>query len=113
MNLVSIYQETAKASIRSTVHMQKAADKMAQTLIEATVVSSKDVTGNVMKEYINNCYQTRQQFLDKMAETAEKLITDYPFKKEVEEFNFRASENTKKAFELFSFPVVNAATAKK
>lgn len=105
MNLLSIYQETAKVSIRSTIHLQKATDKMTQTLLEATV-SSQDVTGNVMKEYIHNCYQTRQQFLDKMAETAEKLITDYPFKKEVEEFNARTSENTKKAFELFSFPVV-------
>jgi hypothetical protein len=105
MNLLSIYQETAKVSIHSTVCLQKATDTMTQTLIEATV-PSKNVIGNVMKEYINNCYQTRQQFLDKMAETAEKLITDYPFKKEVEEFNSRASENTKKAFELFSFPLV-------
>ncbi|MBI4850718.1 MAG: hypothetical protein HY819_02715 [Acidobacteria bacterium] len=113
MNLLSVYQETAKAGIRSSVHFQKAADKMTQTLVEATL-PSKDVTTTVMKEYINNCYQTRQQFLDKMADTAEKLITDYPFKKEVEEFNSRVTENTKKTFELFSFPVlVNANVSAK
>lgn len=110
MNLLSAYQETAKASIRGSVNIQKATDKIAQTLIESTIIS-KDANSTLVKEYIHTCYQTRQQFLDKMADTAEKLITDYPFKKEVEEFNSRTTENTKKAFELFSFPV--ATTVKK
>ena len=108
MNLMSIYEETAKVSIRSTLHIQKAADKVAQNFIEATM-TSKDANTTVVKEYINSCYQTRQQFLDKMADTAEKLVTDYPFKKEVTEFNARTAENTKKALELFSFPVVTTA----
>lgn len=112
MNLMSLYQETAKLSIRTTLHMQKATDKITQSLIESSLLS-KDANTNVVKEYVNNFYQVRQELLNKMAETAEDTITNYPFKKEIEELNTRTTENTKKAFELFSFPLTNAANTKK
>jgi hypothetical protein len=105
---MSIYQETAKVSIRTTLNLQKAADKMTQNLIEASFLS-KDATSNAMKEYVNNFYSTRQEILTKMGEAAEKMITDYPFKKEVEEFNARTTENTKKVAEMFAIPVINNA----
>lgn len=105
MNLMSIYQETAKANLRTALQLQKAADKMTQNFIEATIVT-KDASGTALKEYVNNFYQTRQEVFNKVVETTEKSLTDYPFKKEIEEFNSRTAENTKKVFELFSFPVV-------
>ena len=108
MSLMSIYQETAKVGVRTTLQMQKAADRATHSLIESSI-SSTDTNGNMMKEYVNNAYQVRQELLNSMADAAEKAITNYPFKTEIEEFNTRALENTKKVFELFYLPIIAKA----
>lgn len=111
MDLISVYQEAAKASIRTGLNLQKAADKITEHFIGEAIVSN-DANGNAIKEYVHNFYQTRQELLNKMAETAEKAVVDYPFKKEITEFNQSMTENSKKFFELFTLPLMVNTTKK-
>ena len=47
MSLMSIYQETAKVGVRTTLQMQKAADRATHSLIESSI-SSTDTNGNMI-----------------------------------------------------------------
>ena len=113
--LAELSQESSLAAFRLAMQAGQATEKLAYDMMAANM-ASHEAAYKASKEFANATNRTRQEYVKKSAEVAEKMLSvtltagDYPFRKEVEELQTQMVENTKKVFDFFTTPVATAAT---
>lgn len=106
---VDLSQETALAVFHAAVQTRQATDKLVQNLVEVGI-SYQEASARLTKEYASSLHQARQEWMKMATEATEKMLSvsptsiEYPFKKEVEEFNANIVEGVKRTYELFAGP---------
>lgn len=112
--ITGLSQEAAIATFHAATRVREASEKLAQEFVEASL-SSQETGARVAKEYTGSLAKARNEWMKRADDLTEKALSispseiDYPWKREIEEFNASVLESTRKAFEFFTAPFLAAA----
>jgi hypothetical protein len=111
--ITGLSQEAVVSNFHAATRVREASEKLAQEILEASL-SSQETGARAAKEYTGSLARARHEWMKKADDLTEKALSispsgiDYPWKREIEEFNASVLESTKKAFEFFAAPFLAA-----
>lgn len=112
VTIATLSQEAATTALNTAATLRDASEKLTQEFID-TGLATHEASTRATREYLASLAKVRKEWIKKSDEVSEKAASlspaefEYPFKREIEEFNAGFVEGTRKTLDFFTAPLAS------